>query len=135
MGERFTVDVKVSNVSQLYAVTFALQYDPNLLSIVEQETKQGDFLGDDVLFFQKVEDGMVSIAVAPMGDAEGVDGSGTVAIISLEALAAGAAKIEFIQDQRLSLTDPDGNNITGFNDIAVIHESIQIDATEATVSR
>ena len=137
VGNRFTAEVKVNNVDQLYAITFVLQYNTDLLRI--QEAEPGDFLGDDALFFRKIDDlvstssrrnkGTISIGVTLKGVRNGVDGSGIVATISFEALTEGTAKIELLQDRRLSLSNPDGDSVTGFDDIIVIDESITITGT------
>ena len=127
-GDRFTAEVRVYNAYQLYAATFVLRYDASLLRIAEAEA--GDLLGDDVLFFQRVDDGAMSIDATLKGNASGIDGSGVIAVISFEALAIGTARIEFSTDQRLSLTGPDGSSVAGFDDVIIIDESVTIDSDQ-----
>lgn len=123
-GDRFSAEVRIYNAYQLYAATFVLRYDASLLRIAEAEA--GDLLGDDVLFFQRLDEGAVSIGVTLKGNVSGIDGSGVIAVISFEALARGTAKIEFSTDQRLSLTSLDGSSVAGFDDVIIIDESVTI---------
>lgn len=136
VGDRFSAEVKVSNVLQLRYVTFVMQYDTDLLKVVEKEAQSGEMehdirrgglLGDDPVFFHKVDDNTISISSALKGDTGSVGGSDVLATINFEALAPGTAKIEFLQDKRFTLIGADGNSVMGFGDITVIDETVVID--------
>jgi hypothetical protein len=135
VGDRFIAEVKISNVLQLRYVTFVMQYDADLLKVVEKEAesremehdvRQGGLLGDDPVFFYKVDSDTISISSALKGDIGGVGGSDVLAAINFEALAPGTAEIKFLQDPRFTLIGADGGSVMGFDDITVIDETVVI---------
>jgi len=86
-GVEFTVDIRVENVDDLFGVAFVLHYTHNTDYIDALSAEKGDFLGDNVLFLDPVIDdsqGTVSIGMTRKRPADGVDGSGVVAKVTVK---------------------------------------------------
>jgi len=124
IGEQFTLNVVVSNILNLFGASFELQFDSKVLEVVE--AKQGDFLGDDVIFFDISGKDAHSIAITRKAGMEGVDGSGTIASVTFVAKSTGATNIA-INPATMQLTDANGVNISG-----VEAKSAKIEVAEAT---
>jgi len=88
IGAEFFVDVTVSNVQNLFGVSFDLNYT-NTAYVDYVAATRGDFMGNDVVFFPTPDDvnGKVSIGISRKSPAGGVNGSGVVARIKLKSLA------------------------------------------------
>ena len=84
VGENFTIEVKVSNVTDLYGWEFHLRWNSTILDCME--VNEGPFLksGGSTFFTYKINNTKGSIVVdcTLLGDVEGVDGTGTIATIT-----------------------------------------------------
>jgi len=85
-GESFTVQIQIGEenapIEDLFGVAFRLQYQyPEMVKAVEATA--GPLLGDDLVFFQNIDDanGEVSIGITKKRGQEPVQGSGIVVII------------------------------------------------------
>jgi len=83
-GQDFTIDVVVSEVTDLFGVSFELQYAPTAL-VDPQKAESGSFMGNDPLFFSNIDKAMgkISIANTRKSGQGGVTGGGVVARIEM----------------------------------------------------
>ena len=83
VGENFTIEVKVSNVTDLYGYEFHLRWNPTLLDCVE--VNEGPFLksGGSTFFTYKINStgGCVVVDCTLLGDVQGVSGNGILTTI------------------------------------------------------
>jgi hypothetical protein len=113
VGSNVTLDINISNVTDLYAFQFDLSFAPSLLSSVS--IVEGAFLpGGGATFFipgtiDNVGGTVASTADTLLGPGPGVDGSGTLAILTLTGLAPGTSAIDlsnvFLLDSNLNSID------------------------------
>jgi len=83
VGENFTIEVKVSNVTDLYGYEFHLRWNSTLLDCVE--VNEGPFLksGGSTFFTYKINstEGCMVVDCTLLGDIQGVSGNGTLTTI------------------------------------------------------
>jgi hypothetical protein len=95
-GASFTVSVAIEGVSDLGAYEFTLVYDPALVEVVEIE--DAGFLESSGRTaiptpVQTVEPGVVTFGAASIGDALGPEGSGDLAVVTMEASGIGTTDL------------------------------------------
>jgi general secretion pathway protein D len=93
-GGPYTVPISVTNASGLSTVSLTINFDPAKLRV--RSVQQGSFLrtgGTDVVFTQQVNGGRIDITLARAGDATGASGTGLLAAILFDAVAAGPAPL------------------------------------------
>ncbi|KAF0218296.1 MAG: proteinral secretion pathway protein [Geobacteraceae bacterium] len=108
VNDQFTVEIKASDVSNLYNAPFILVYDPIFLDFVG--AAEGSFLKQDgkPTSFRTTVDkntGQVTIALNRVGDVGGVSGAGTLLTATLKARNKGPASFGFMG---VNFTDPAG---------------------------
>ena len=92
MGDSFTLDVVITNVSNLGAVEFDLVYDPTVMWITSVQV--GDFLGSTgrtvVPLGPEIDNdaGVTTFAAFTFGNPAGPDGEGTLTTITCDARGA-----------------------------------------------
>jgi hypothetical protein len=112
-GSEFTIDIKVENVTNLFGISFVLNYDTTYIDALSAE--EGDFFGSDVVFLEPViddDEGTVSIGITRKQPDDGVDGSGVVAQVKVKSASTTPAgmPVDFtITD--ISANDPNGTTI------------------------
>lgn len=114
-GADFDVEVKIGNgvnpVSNLFGVSFELNYTNTTFVDVVGAPVQGDFLGNDIIFFPNVEDanGKVSVGMSRKSGQSGVNGNGTVLKVKFKTLATtpGGTLIQFTLTN-VTANDPNG---------------------------
>ena len=83
VGEKFTIEVKVSDVIDLYGYEFHLRWNSTLLDCVE--VNEGPFLksGGSTFFTYKINstEGCMVVDCTLLGDVQGVSGNGTLTTI------------------------------------------------------
>jgi len=83
VGENFTIEVKVSDVTDLYGYEFHLRWNSTLLDCVE--VSEGPFLksGGSTFFTYKINstEGCMVVDCTLLGDVQGVSGNGTLTTI------------------------------------------------------
>ena len=94
----FILEVHVDDVMNLYAVGFDLIYDNKYVKFVKIES--GDFLNPDnntllLAYRDNPEEGRTIIGITRSKDASGIDGSGIVAYVRLNAVSKGELDIDF----------------------------------------
>lgn len=96
-GSVFTVDVNVSNVSDLYAYQFDLSFNPGVLSVVS--SSEGSFLsqGGSTYFIPGTSDNVHGLVAATadtlVSPVPGVTGSGVLAAFTFDAAKSGSSNI------------------------------------------
>lgn len=83
-GQDFTVDVVVSEITNLFGVSFELLFSPMLL-IDPQKAEPGSLMGNDPIFFSNIDQttGKISIGNTRKSGQGGVTGGGVVARIEI----------------------------------------------------
>jgi len=98
IGSNVTIDVNISNVTDLYGFQFDLSFAPGTLSAIS--VTEGTFLslGGPTFFLDGSIDnttGIISFAAdSLLGPGPGVNGNGTLAILTLTGLTEGLSSIE-----------------------------------------
>jgi len=100
VGETFTVDIKIGDVSGLQGLDFRLTYDTCILDGLK--VVEGPFMasgGPTFVIKMEVEDeiGLVWVAIVIYGEAW-ADGSGTLATITFNATASGETVLNLSSD-------------------------------------
>ena len=93
-GEQGAVSILVDNAQQMYGVEFHLQFDPDVVEVVDADStkpgvqiKPGDWLSNTFVAVNKVdnETGKIDFAVTLLNPAPPVSGSGPIATITFKA--------------------------------------------------
>jgi hypothetical protein len=123
---RFVLEVRVSDVVDLYGVSLDLEYPQNLLRFQADGTREGDFLtGQDIRTEIEVLDrpeGNLVIGYGRFGDAPGVDGSGLLFAVEFTAVAGGNGS--FVIDDNDALGS--GGGVQG--DVSWVSGSVSVSA-------
>ena len=100
VGQTVDVFVNVENVKDLFAVELTLNYDANLLEVVDANPNQegtqispGDFLALDSLYINEASDGTIEYVLSQVDPHQPVNGSGTLVRITLKGKANGATSL------------------------------------------
>jgi general secretion pathway protein D len=99
VGSTFQVAVKLSGGQDVFSVPMQLRYDNSKLALINVDT--GDYLGHDGQAIALVhrDDGVGNVVISasrPPGVA-GVNGSGTVCVLTFQANATGDAAMQIIR--------------------------------------
>ncbi len=129
-GEPFTLSLIVDGVTNLGAFQFDLTFDPGVLAV--QDVQGGDFLGSSGRQVEclppRKDVGLIGLTCVTFGATpDGPTGSGELATITFEPLAAGSSSLRF---SRLTLTDPPANPMPARAQNAVV----TMGSTGATVA-
>ena len=94
-SQDFTVELKVTSITNLKGYSVTLSYDLTLISL--QEVTEGPFLSTKgkTFFYSKEENGTILIDNALLGTDLSISGEGTLATLSFTCLKAGSTSIEF----------------------------------------
>jgi len=99
VGSTFQVAVTVSNARDLFSVPLQLQYDPTVLSLVDVDS--GEFFGRDgqaaALVHRDEGGGIVTISEMRPPHTAGVNGQGTLCILTFKALVPGNSSLALIK--------------------------------------
>lgn len=99
VGNMVDVDVRISDVNDLYAYNFSLLFDPALLQVAT--VKEGSFMSaaGETYFFEGMADnasGKVDyVANTMLGAVPGVNGGGSLAHFKFNVLGAGSSTLSF----------------------------------------
>jgi hypothetical protein len=107
VATRFKLDVKASQVTDLYGVSFNLEYPEARLRFLPGSTSQGSFLssnGSTDLIVEEDSPGLVVVGLSLLGDVEGRDGSGTLLSLEFEPVSAGSGSIQMKQHDAVNST-------------------------------
>ena len=124
VGQGFEIAIQTVNVSNLFGLSCEVEYDSTKMEAVD--VVAGDFLGENILFFGKVESGTVSVAVTKTRGTGAVSGSGRLARIAFQSLATGQSEVAFNRTT-LTLRKEDGSDVSGFSGIVLEESSVNIE--------
>lgn len=111
-GEEFYIDIEVQNVSDLFGISFRLNFPSEYLEAISSE--HGAFLGSQIIFYNNIsnENGTVSVGISKTGSQSGSSGSGILARIKLKDKASVPdGTIISITLTEVTANDPTGNSI------------------------
>ncbi len=95
VGSTFQMAVVAAGAKDLYAVPVQVQFNPALLSLVNVDS--GEFLGRDgqavAVVHRDEGNGLVTISVSRPPAVRGVDGQGSICVLTFKANAAGDATV------------------------------------------
>jgi general secretion pathway protein D len=86
----YTVPISIANVSRLSTISLSLSFDPGILRV--RAVQEGPFMrsgGANATFANNVAPGRVDITITRTGDAAGASGTGLLAALLFDAVAAG----------------------------------------------
>ena len=89
-GGPYTVPISITNVSRLSTITLTVTYDPSLIRV--RSVQEGSFMrtgGVNATFTQQIAPGRVDITIVRAADATGATGTGLIAALLIDAVAAG----------------------------------------------
>src|SRR3972149_4964730 len=120
-----TVSVKIDNVTNLFGAEVHLAFNPNVLEVIDADQGQagvqisnGGMLQPDAVGQNTADNtlGTIDFGIAQINRA-GVNGSGTLAIISFKGKAPGTSPITFRGIQ----SSPTGANLSDVNGQSIAH--------------
>jgi len=131
LGQTLLIDIKISDVTDIYGWEFKLTWNPNLLDILD--VTEGPFLklGGSTFFAKKINNtaGYILVDCTLLGAVPGVSGSGTLATVQLYAETIGTSALDLYDtvllnslEQTIIHTVNDGTvNVTSpFHDVAIV---------------
>ena len=89
-GGPYTVPISITNVSRLSTITLTVTYDPSIIRV--RSVQEGSFMrtgGVNATFTQQIAPGRVDITIVRAADATGATGTGLIAALLIDAVAAG----------------------------------------------
>ena len=89
-GSTFTIDINIADVEDLYSWGIKVQWDPNLLEVID--VTEGPFLKgqpDGTAFVYVIEDDYVDVGCSTLGDWFGVWGNGTLMTVTFNVTDTG----------------------------------------------
>lgn len=99
VGSTFQVTVRASNAHDLFGVPLQMQFDPKVLSLVNVDA--GDLLGRDgqavALVHRDEGDGAVTISATRPPNTPGVNGDGSLCVLTFKAIAPGNSALALVR--------------------------------------
>ena len=99
VGQNFTVEIKVMDINDLYGWEFKLKWNPNLLDFVD--VVEGSFLKQkgDTFFAKRINktEGYVIVDCTLLGNVNGANGNGTLALIEFYAKVQGECILDLCE--------------------------------------
>ena len=119
-GSTFQMAVIASGAKDLYSVPLQVQFNPALLSLVNVDT--GEFLGRDgqsvAIVHRDEGNGLVTISVSRPPAVRGVDGQGSVCLLTFKANAPGDAVVSLV---KVGAKDSAQTNLPAVGTQATVH--------------
>ena len=96
LGQSFTVNLVVSNATDLFSAPLQIKYDPKVLKL--NDVTQGNLMSSDgqqAVFAKNIQNdtGEADVTLNRMTGTTGITGSGMLATLSFTTLARGATSI------------------------------------------
>lgn len=105
-ANRFVLEVRASQVTDLYGVSFDLEYPNQLLSWVESATSAGGFLTaggvNTELLVTEQPAGTLIVGHSRLGEVSGSDGSGVLLTLEFNRAANGSGRLDLENHDALS---------------------------------
>jgi general secretion pathway protein D len=100
VGERTTLGLAVSNVTDLYSIPLLIHYDPAVVQV--EEVRDGGFLSggkQEIAIVQRIDQqqGQVIVSATRQPNTPGVNGSGTLLGLVVRAIAPGKTALQILQ--------------------------------------
>lgn len=100
VGERKTLGLAVSNVTDLYSIPLLIHYDPSVVQV--EEVRDGGFLSggkQEIAIVQRIDAqrGQVIVSATRQPNTPGVNGSGTLLGLVVRAVAPGKTALQILQ--------------------------------------
>ena len=99
VGSTFTVNVTAANAHDLFSVPLQMQFDPHVLALVNVDA--GDLLARDglpvALVHRDEGNGAVTISASRPPNTAGVNGQGTICMLTFKAVAAGDTTLALVK--------------------------------------
>jgi general secretion pathway protein D len=130
VGSTISYDINISNVTDLFAFQFDVTFNPAIVSAIS--IAEGSFLsssGNSTFFLPGVIDnigGTIAANADTLIGPPGVNGSGTLAILTLQGVASGSSSIDLMN---VLLLDSSINTISN---VALQNGSVTVNGTVAT---
>jgi PKD repeat protein len=111
-GQYFTINVTVSDVTDLYSWGFKLKWSLGLLEVDAENITEGPFLkqGGTTALVRKNYTNYIDVGCTLLGSILGVNGSGTLASVTFKVLETGSATLDLYD---VSLIDSTGVQVIG----------------------
>ncbi len=93
VGETFTADIALKNVTDIYAEDFSLSYDPTLVEYVGYESVTGYKVYNET----KDTPGALRFIIASQGKSFAINSDTTIVKLKFKAIAPGSAKIDALK--------------------------------------
>ncbi|MFC2076756.1 cohesin domain-containing protein [candidate division KSB1 bacterium] len=122
-GNDFPLRIQVYGVEDLFGATLRLEFDPEELEVARVE--QGTFLGQETLFFSKVDSNLVILGITRKQGEKGVSGSGRLGTIYFRSLTSQISEISFVEDW-IKLIQPDGEDVAGIDSLNIGSSAVTI---------
>ncbi|NHZ73757.1 MAG: hypothetical protein GWP16_04735 [Nitrospirae bacterium] len=106
-ANRFVLDVKASQVDDLYGVSFNLVFPNGRLRWIPGGSKEGSFLssgGSTDFIVEQGSPGVLVVGLSLLGEVEGSSGSGTLLSLEFEPLSAGSGPMEMTRHDAVNST-------------------------------
>ena len=118
-------NIKIENVSNLFAISIEITFDENLISVPENTVSVGDFWDSITISEYIIEPGCLNICIGLIqsSTADGVSGNGSLFSFKLKGDNAGVSEITL---QNLQLIDENGSQISNFDGIIISNGSLVI---------
>lgn len=120
VGSTFQMAVVASGAKDLYSVPVQVQFNPALLSLVNVDS--GEFLGRDgqavAVVHRDEGNGLVTISVSRPPAVRGMDGQGSVCLLTFKANAAGDATVSLA---KVGAKDSSQANLPAVGSQATVH--------------
>ena len=120
VGSTFQMAVLSTGAKDLYSVPLQVQFNPALLSLVNVDS--GEFLGRDgqsvAIVHRDEGNGMVTISISRPPAVRGVDGQGSVCVLTFKANAAGDSQVSLV---KVGAKDSSQTNLPAVGSAATVH--------------
>jgi hypothetical protein len=111
-GDRFSIDIQVRNVKDLFTFGFAVEFSPYAWTLVVSSVEEGPFLTDETSeFYYDIEtfEGYVYVTGTRKRPSLGVDGTGILATIGFSVEYVGNSPLTLVDTELFNSYDPDGD--------------------------
>lgn len=106
-SNRFVLDVKASQVDDLYGVSFNLEFPDARLRWVPGGSQEGSFLsssGSTDFIVEEDSPGVLIVGLSLLGDVAGSSGSGTVLSLEFEPVSSGSGPMTMTRHDAINST-------------------------------
>jgi general secretion pathway protein D len=120
VGSTFQMAVIATGAKDLYSVPLQVQFNPAMLSLVNVDS--GEFLGRDgqsiAIVHRDEGNGLVTISISRPPAVRGVDGQGSVCVLTFKANAAGDSQVSLT---KVGAKDSSQTNLPAVGSQATVH--------------